>query len=243
MANTQYSTEQLAGRFIDQREIQNVMGKYVFTTMICRQADVVDRFWVRQSKNPVLGLNNGWYEGLEAISGYYRAMADNIAEKTALMQKHFPKQLGGKTPEEAFGAGVMHPEPLTTPVIEVAGDGQTAKALWQVMGLDSNITQYGPLSTWRWGWMAADFKLEGGQWKVWHLQILDDLVTPAGSDWTKASEYPVLEDFKSLAHQTLPEPTKPCALYAVYSPTRPFTAPPEIPTPYHTFADTFSYGI
>ena len=35
MGNKQYAAQQLAERFVDQREIQNVMGKYMFTTMIC----------------------------------------------------------------------------------------------------------------------------------------------------------------------------------------------------------------
>lgn len=243
MANAQYSTEQLAKRFIDQREIQNVMGKYVFTTMICRQADVVGRFWAKKAAGQVLGLNDGWYEGLSAIDGYYGAVAANTAEKTALMQKLFPKQLGDKSPEQAFGAGVMYTQPLTTPLVEVAEDGQTAKGLWQVMGLDSNITPCGPLSTWRWGWLAADFVLEDEAWKVWHLQVLDDLVTPAGTDWTKPSPYPVLKDFEALGAQKLPAPTRAEKLYAVYAADRPFTAPPEAPRPYRTFAETFSYGI
>lgn len=242
MANTQYTTEQLARRFIDQREIQNVMGKYVFTTMICKHADVVERFWSKKAEQPVLGVNNGWYVGLEAIDGYYKAIAAQTAVKTERMQALFPKQLGDKTPEEAYGAGVMYTQPLTTPIVEVAEDGQTAKGLWQVMGLDSNITEYGPLSTWRWGWMAADFVLEDDEWKVWHLQDLQDLAAPAGTDWTKEPGYPVLEGFASLQELTLPAPTQPCELYPAYRTDRPFTEPPAVPQPYRTFADTFSYG-
>lgn len=243
MANTQYTAEQLARRFIDQREIQNVMGKYVFTTMICRQADVVERFWSKQAERPALGVNNGWYIGLEAIDGYYQAVSEQIAAKTRNMQELFPEQLGGKTAEQAYGAGVMYTQPLTTPIVEVASEGQTAKGLWQVMGLDSNITEYGPLSTWRWGWMAADFVLEEDQWKVWHLQDLQDLVAPAGSDWTKAADYPVLDEFASLKELTLPTPTRPCTLYPAYRTDRPFTEPPAFPQPYRSFAETFSYGI
>jgi hypothetical protein len=242
MANTQYSTEQLAKRFIDQREIQNVMGKYVFTTMICRHADVVGRFWAK-ADGAVLGLNDGWYIGREDIDGYYKSVSANTEKKTGLMKKLFPKEFEARSDEEAFGAGVMCPKPITTPVIEVAADGNTAKGLWQVMGVDSDITARGPVSIWRWGYMAADFVLEGDEWKVWHLQMFDDLIAPVGSSWASDADYPILPDFEELASLTVESPTLSCSLYTAYHPERLFTAPPEIPQPYDTFVETFSYGI
>lgn len=75
MGNKQYAAQQLAERFVDQREIQNVMGKYMFTTMICKDADVAARFWSKKAPEPALGLNDGWYVGLDAIDGYYRAIS------------------------------------------------------------------------------------------------------------------------------------------------------------------------
>lgn len=243
MANKQYTAQQLAQRFIDQREIQNVMGKYVFTTMICKDADVVSRFWAKRAPAPALGFNNGWYEGLEAIDGYYQAVSANTAARSKAIQARFPEKLGGKTDEELYGTGTMNVRPLTTVLVEVAGDGQTAKGMWQVMGVDNDITEYGPLSTWRWGWLCADFVLEDEEWKVWHLQMLDEIVTPVGTRWTEANPYPVLPEFAHLAGLKVPAPTKPCTLYTAYRTDRPFTAPPAPPVPYRTFAETFSYGI
>ena len=243
MANKQYTAEQLAQRFIDQREVQNVMGKYVFTTMICKDADVVSRFWSKQAPNPALGFNDGWYEGLDAIDGYYQAVAANTAVRSKAIQTRFPEKLGNKSDEELYGTGTMNVRPLTTVLVEVAGDGKTAKGLWQVMGVDNDITEYGPLSTWRWGWLAADFVLEEDEWKVWHLQMLDEIVTPVGSKWTEPNPYPVLPEFAHLAELKTPAPTKACRLYTAYHTQRPFQAPPEAPVPYETFAETFSYGI
>ena len=79
MGNKQYAAQQLAERFVDQREIQNVMGKYMFTTMICKDADVAARFWSKKAPEPALGLNDGWYVGLDAIDGYYQAISANTA--------------------------------------------------------------------------------------------------------------------------------------------------------------------
>ena len=243
MANMQYTTEQLARRFIDQREVQNVMGQYMMALMICRQADIVERFWSKKAPDPVLGRNNGWYQGLEAIDGYYRAVSDGIMASSRLMAELFPEKLGGKSEEEIFGAGTMTPRPLTTPVVEIAGDGQTAKGLWQVMGCDSEITERGPISNWKWGWAGADLVLEDGEWKVWHLQLLDDLVAPVGTDWTRENPYPVLDEFRALKRLAPPAPTREETVYEAYSRERPFTQPPAFPVPYDTFSETFSYGI
>lgn len=241
--NKHYSPQQLAERFIDQREIQNVMGKYALLTMICKQADLVEKFWAKQAPQPVLGTNDGWYVGLEAISGYYQAVSDNIAAKAVLLKKLFPKQLGDKTDAEAFGAGEHMPRPLTTPLVEVAADGKTAKGLWQVMGANNCITEYGPLSTWKWGYIAVDFVLEEDEWKIWHMQDLTELDAPVASNWTEPSPYAPMEGYAELAELTLPAPTVAAKLYEIYSPEREYTAPPRMPEPYATFADTFSYGM
>ena len=105
MVKQAYTPLQLAQRFIDQREIQNVMGKYALMTMICKQADITDKLWAKQAPKPTLAKNDGWYVGLEAIRGYYQAVADNLAAKAKVLKTIFPKQLGDKSDAEAFGAG------------------------------------------------------------------------------------------------------------------------------------------
>lgn len=243
MANEQYTPQQLAERFIDQREIQNVMGKYSMLIMICKQADLVDRFWAKKADTPTLALNNGWYVGLDAIQGYYQAIADNIAAVTPLMKKQFPKELGDKTDEEAYGAGELMPRPLTSPVVEVAADGQTAKGLWQVMGADNCVTEYGPLSTWQWGYVAADFVLEDGEWKIWHMMQFVELDSPVATNWVEGNPFEPDPDYASVAQLSVPAPTVAADLYEAWSPKRAYTTPPRIPEPYTTFADTFSYGM
>jgi|WetSurMetagenome_2_1015567.scaffolds.fasta_scaffold109692_2 hypothetical protein len=50
---------------------------------------------------------------------------------------------------------------LTTPVIEVAGDCETARAVWLCPGLEGltpTWTKYG-----------CDFRKQDGEWKIWHL--------------------------------------------------------------------------
>ena len=61
MVKQAYTPLQLAQRFIDQREIQNVMGKYAMMTMICKQADITGKLWAQKADKPTLARNNGWY--------------------------------------------------------------------------------------------------------------------------------------------------------------------------------------
>lgn len=243
MVKQAYTPLQLAQRFIDQREIQNVMGKYAMMTMICKQADITGKLWAQKADKPTLARNNGWYVGLEAIQGYYQAVADNLAAKARLLKTIFPAQLGGKSDEEAFGAGEHYPRPLTSPLVEVAADGQTAKGLWQVMGADNSVGARGPLSTWNWGYIAADFVLEDDEWKIWHLQEFTELDAPVAASRVKENPFPTLPEFAALAELSLPAPTVPAQLYEVYSPQREYTAPPRMPEAYDTFANTFSYGM
>ena len=243
MVKQAYTPLQLAQRFIDQREIQNVMGKYALMTMICKQADITDKLWAKQAPKPTLAKNDGWYVGLEAIRCYYQAVADHLAAKAKALKAIFPQQLGDKSDAEAFGAGEHYPRPLTSPLVEVAADGKTAKGLWQVMGADNSVGKYGPLSTWNWGYIAADFVLEEDEWKIWHLQEFTELDAPVATNWVQGKEYPVLPEFAALEELKLPAPTVAAKLYEVYSPEREYTAPPRMPEPYATFADTFSYGM
>jgi hypothetical protein len=58
-------------------------------------------------------------------------------------------------------APVLRVNGLTTPVIEVAGDCETARAVWLCPGLEG--------TTPTWTKYACDFKKQDGEWKIWHL--------------------------------------------------------------------------
>jgi hypothetical protein len=236
------TAERLADRFLDLRAVQNLMGKYVFSMMICKERTIYQDYWTRTKSDPALGLNNGWYRGAQAIQDYYQAVADQTEVQSKTIQSIFPEQLGGLSDEELYGTGRMNLRPLTNPIVEIAGDGQTAKGFWQVMGVDNEITDRGPLSTFRWGYVGADFVREDGEWKVWHLLMVDDVVAPVGSDWAAPAQYPQLPDFSKLQGLKLPAPTEEREVFRAYSTDRPFTPPIPAPVPYETFDETFSYA-
>jgi hypothetical protein len=66
-----------------------------------------------------------------------------------------------------------------TPVIEVAGDGKTAKGIWYSIGLAvrGSVDENGNTSVgtgWMWEKYGVDFIKEDGGWKIWHLINLMD---------------------------------------------------------------------
>lgn len=237
-----FTTEQLTQRWENQRAIKNLMGKYANCVILNWEGEIYDRFW-SQKADICLGFNDGWYQGPEAVSAYYRAVRDRNALVASLLQKRFPEQLGGQSEEEIYGIGPFKVRPMACPVIEVAADGQTAKGLWFCQGAYNNVETCGPVAHWTWGYFAVDFVRED-RWKIWHMQYVNDVDCICGQSWGKpARPLPDLPEFAPLADFHLPEYTVKTALRELYTPNRPLTETPRIPEAYDTFANTFSYGL
>ena len=240
--NKTFSAEDLADRWYDRRAIVNLAGKYVTSLLLKREGEIFDRFWSR-AEDVCLSFNDGSYLGPEALRAYYAREAENTAAQSRMLKELFPEKLGHLSDEELFGVGQMRGLPITTPVIEIAADGQTAKGLWHVQGAENGLTAYGPLSRWILGFLAIDFRKEGDEWKLWHVLHAEDVVAPMGESWLKPKAREPRAEFAAAAQwQKLPYSVA-RENYRPYTPDRPFTAPPVLPEAYDTFSNTFSYGI
>jgi hypothetical protein len=162
------------------------------------------------------------------------------------------------------GAGEVEPgllelHQITTPVIEVAGDGKTAKAMWMSTGAilmqNDPAAPDGKSATWDSGKYAVDLIKLDGVWKIWHLHVCDlwrtdfdeNPVTHAGLAQTGTTQA-MIDDYH--ARQAAGEDVRPggmpcpdapttfCYSYALDSHA---PAEPRPPEPYETFAETFSY--
>lgn len=235
------AAEHLADLWEDVHEIENIMGRRAFMNLFIQEPETFYTLWSRE--DPVLGTNEGFYVGCDAVSAYYEAVRQYMLLRAAAAQTEHPEVLGGRDVSELLGAGAAHMDNITTPVIEVAGDRQTAKALWYA--LDSEIDYYpdGYGSRMRWGKIAADFRREDGKWKIWHLLLLTDIETELGTDWTtEEKDLPPKQPMASLANYQFPEPTISLPLYEKWHDRRPLSYFPPVPVPYETFSETFSYG-
>ena len=234
--------ERLVTIWEHRRAVQNLMGIFSGHYLLKREKDIVaDLFSKREDIS--LGVNTGYYQGRAAVEGYYEAIHQKNLLTTSLIMAKYPEAFKDKTPEEAYGCGLLNYKPLDTPVVEIAEDMETARGIWTCRNSYSDLTAGGPVTFYEGGWVAADFVREGDAWKIWHLAILNDVHVQAGLQYYEADKpYPTVEGFEAMADFRLPEPNVKITLRAPYAPDRPRTPAPKPPVPYETFDDTDSYG-
>jgi len=235
-----FTTEQLADRWYDRREVANLAGKYVTSLLLKQEGEIFDRFWA-SAPDVTLTFNGGRYIGREAVAAYYKKAAEITAVKSQLIQSLFPDKLGDTPEDTLYGVGQLKALPITTPVIEIAGDGKTAKGIWNVQGSDNDVTSCGALSYWSIGYLCIDFLREGDDWKIWHLRYVEDISCPMGESWVEPREHAPDPRFAVLAEQTPAPFSEEREFFQAYHKDRPFTAPPAPPEPYDAFEETFSY--
>ena len=199
-------------------QVQNVMGRYSYWHSAAMHSECVDLFAL---KTPGVRVEMMWgvYTGPEGIRRCYEG---------------WHRHLG---PEADIGS--MHMHTLTTPVIEVAADGQTARAVWISPGHET----MGPLETgekearahWAWAKYGADFALEDGRWKIWHLHVYGIFFTPYDQPWTAATDNAgVIDPPSTPPHLAADQPPTTRWMYA---PDAVYPNSPAPPEPYPTFAD------
>lgn len=239
MSKFDLTLEQKIQRVLDVQEIQNVMSKHAYYHALGQNAVELEAIWVKKTPTPTFAQNQGYYVGYDSIQYYYGKLCKLMQKANlALLRKHFPEL---EDNEKNLGAGTLIIHPLTTQIIEVAGDGQTAKGMWYSPG---QITDFlspdgKPLAHWIWEKYGVDFVKEDGEWKIWHLHVCTDFVTPVGKSWTdETGDAPMGVGQVSVE---LPRPDIDKETYKVYRMTQVPQDIPRMPEPYYTFSETFSY--
>jgi hypothetical protein len=91
---------------------------------------------------------------------------------------------------EGDGKGVFALHLLTTEIIEVAEDRQTARGLWISPGAEgrrmAGSEDLGAF--WIWGMYAIDFIKENGEWKFWHFRIPHLLLCDYHHSWVELDQ-------------------------------------------------------
>jgi len=176
-------------------EVQNVFSKHCYYHEAGKhRAEMLD-IWVKKDgefaktakwQQP-MGINIGY----DAIWQFYvlnkeksnQQILDEISKADPSI-KNIPENLG------VGGEWASHTQ--STPVIEVAGDGKTAKGIWESPGLhftaqvkDGKITKSG---SWFWEKYAADFVKEDGKWKIWHIAMYYENTPPGWNAETDTYE-------------------------------------------------------
>lgn len=225
------------GKVRDVYEIQNVMSLHEYYHSSFRHDEEINTIW---AKAPDVSfeeaLFNARFVGLDSIRKYYR-------DWMLSMFNNLPKLKDDLEP----GSGVTYMHTLTTPVIEIAEDGETGKGVWFSPGhLTAPSKDDKPQAHWHWDKYGIDFLKENGKWKIWHFFVGRVFSSPYEKSWVDCAldnEEPyegLLKAFEAwpLRAEVSSEPLN---AFEGYSPYKVAKLMPRLPQPYRTFSETFSY--
>lgn len=155
--------------------ILNLMNKYQVYHSANKRIipDKDEKFlelWAKRAPNTFLEIGPmGRFEGYEGIRQHTMNIAGIEVDMTGRFFEHH----------------------ITTPLIEVAGDAQTAKAMFFSPGLETHLNpKTGEvIPMWCWGRYRADFIKEDGEWKFWRVKFHVHFCTPyAGDGWPSVTD-------------------------------------------------------
>lgn len=225
----------------DIHELSNLMSLRAFLHGAGLQGKELDLWSNRDDVS--WGQQNGFRVGIKNVRAAYDERFRRVkAQELAAMHKLYPDV--ADDPSNLF-VGSLDFHTLTTPILQVAGDGQTAKGMWYTPGFVSGPSAKGGGAlnpSWMWERYAVDFIKEDGKWKFWHVVVLTDFGLRVGSTFSQGNTGPNLGTEGTFMHEPpIPMDVK-RDLYKEYSATTvPHLYPPP-PVPYRTFSETFSYG-
>jgi SnoaL-like domain len=225
-------------RHQDYIEIQNLMGLRAHYHAV---SDNMGEFalWARRP-DIVWGTAAGYRIGYEHVREQYTNGIKQQQARLEAMSKAYPEI---KNSPENLAVGTLITHALETPIIEVAGDGKTAKAVWHTFGPMVNSTpDKGFTLTLAMEKYGVDFIKENGQWRIWHAIVVNDFNAAMGQPLS-VPKPPVANQGQQgpVEGTILPRDIK-VELYKQMSPTVTPQIFPKPPVPYQTFSETFSYG-
>lgn len=232
----------------DVHEIQNVISRHEFYHSALLHEEELDAIWARDADDVSFeeSLFQARFEGLDAIRSYYVDFMKNALFRSSLgiMRSLYPRLADHPETELPIGLAFMHT--LTTPVIEVAADGESAKGAWVSPGFMTIPDRKKLGAYWHWDRYGVDFLKEDGQWKIWHFFVGRELTCPFEKSWVDtalADEDPhraAVAFFQRWPGFEAP-PRPPLNEFEPYSPFEVARLKPRLPEPYRTFSETFSY--
>lgn len=230
-------------------EVQNCYSKHAYYHAIGAHCEELADIWVKEDGEYAktahwIRMGSLLEEGIDLIKEHYCIVnEESKKEKLEMVNKYFPEV---ENVPENLGIGygyTIHTQ--TTPIIEIADDGRTAKGIWYSPGIGTNIDMVDgkPMISGSWFFekYAVDFVKEDGEWKIWHLiNVMDPTPSSWGMDPLAKGPQgggpaPGSGDNSEEGLKPVDDP------YESWSPTTKSKIYPRFPEPYSTFSETFSY--
>jgi hypothetical protein len=213
---------------LDIVEIQNVAGMHEYYHSCLMHGEEVEAIWAKKTPGLMWTNNTDKYVDEDFIK-FYVDGAKGL-DLTGMMAYHM----------------------LTTPVIVVAGDGKTAKAVWMSFGDVGGVMGGTPSGQWTQEKYGMDFVKEDGKWKIWHLRTYVDFYSDITGSWldeksniaapsaqSKDSGAGIKEE-PGASFMTV-KPTEKGNYYEGYHLKRKPAFNPKPPESYCTWKDTYAY--
>lgn len=152
-------------RLSDVADIMNVTSAHEYYHGAAMHREELDNIWSK--RDDISWTNNtDKYNNRKSLYNFY---AENL--------KNFPLK------------GALWYHMLTTPYVEVAGDGKTAKAIFMSFGNVSGSTEPGQgAAQWTQEKYAMDLVKENGEWKIWHLRTYVDYYSNTKGSWINPND-------------------------------------------------------
>lgn len=232
--------EKKAQKAIDIQEIMNVISMYAIMDAQGKNREQLNEIWAMNMPDVCWIDNDATWIGPEAVETHY---ADGWEKhKKEYLQEVLKINPGLENDPKNALIGHLKMHAVCSPIIEIAGDGQTAKGMFDSPGFATDAVggEFRPL--WTWGRMFVDFIKVDGKWKIWHFSPLLHFFAPYYKSWVDLAR----EGGRKLSpeEQALYDKAiKRCERYSTTKLCGPLTPGfPKPPEPYYTFSETFSYG-
>lgn len=189
------------------QDIQNEMGRVVIAFNYRQPDRILRRFALDLPDVSLEYADEGVFTGRKAVE----TIVNEVVGREAV-------------------AGEMFDLQLTTPVIEVAGDGESAQALWWCPGVAAAVREDGEREAlWLWGMLTADFVRTDEGWLIRHLHYFRYIKCSYDKGW--------VEDTSMIHRPNTPmHPlSTPSTYHNPYSPTSVRDGLPAAPRPYDTY--------
>lgn len=225
--------QRAALRAADIADINNLMSLHSWYHAAMQNDVELEKIWSKRD-DVIWAQQTGYYKGMASIRKYYGQKA---------------------TPDTTEGGFVWHT--ITSPVVVVADDRQTAKGVWYTPGVGGKLERDGRGNAgWMWEKYGVDFVREQGEWKIWHMKVYTDFSVPVGGRMGEgggmgpppSAEKVGATETRGSAPPASAAPPQPQWDYTYQHPYQgwaPGVSPklvPQPPKPYRTFSETWSYA-
>lgn len=173
--------ERYAARALAWTDISNLFARHVYYIRSGMERRDFDELWADRPDICYL-VNGAGFSGRNAVYNCYVASKEMLQRDVLrTLAELLPGQI--EPTEKNRGSGEYELHSLINPFIQVAKDGKTAKGTWWSPGIVGHVEPDGTYRAYASAVIfSADFILEGGAWKIWHLRETDEFSTPLDGD-------------------------------------------------------------